>query len=160
MERIDRICRHPLWQESVDAIRVLERDRVFCKHDTAHFLDVARLAHIENLERGLGIPAEQIYAAALLHDIGRHLQYQEGVPHDRASAMLATTILQDCGFSEAEQAAILTAILRHRTAETAAGDDLAGLLYRADKASRACLFCAACADCNWSEDRKNRTIRR
>ena len=160
MERIDRICRHPLWRESVEAIRVLERDRVFCKHDTAHFLDVARLAHIENLERSLGISAEQIYAAALLHDIGRHLQYREGVPHDRASAMLAETILQDCGFSEAEQTDILAAILRHRTAETASGDDLAGLLYRADKASRACLFCAACADCNWSEDRKNMTIRR
>lgn len=158
MERIDRICRHPLWRESVDAIRELERDRVFCRHDTAHFLDVARLAYIENLEKSLGIPREQIYAAALLHDIGRHLQYREGIPHDRASAMLAETILQDCGFSEAERTEILAAILQHRTAETAAGDNLAGLLYRADKASRACLFCTADADCNWSETRKNRTI--
>ena len=74
MERVNAICRHDLWRDSVREIARLERDRQFCRHDLVHFLDVARLAYIENLERGLGIDKELIYAAALLHDIGRHLQ--------------------------------------------------------------------------------------
>ena len=103
MVRINRICAHPRWNESVKKIHALERDRIFCKHDIAHFLDVARIAYIEDLENGLGIPKEEIYAAALLHDIGRHLQYTQGVPHEQASAMEAEGILKDCGFSEEEQ---------------------------------------------------------
>ena len=69
MERVNAICRHKLWRESVDEIARLEQDRAFCRHDRAHFLDVARLAYIENLERGLGVDKELIYAAALLHDV-------------------------------------------------------------------------------------------
>lgn len=159
MERVNQICHHPLWTESVDKIRELERDRIFCKHDAVHCLDVARLAYIEDLERGLGIPKERIYAAALLHDIGRHLQYLEGTPHDRGSAMVAETILEDCGFSQDEREEILSAILQHRTQETKAKADLAGLLYRADKASRSCLFCQAREDCNWSQEKKNLTLK-
>ena len=92
MERIHRLCRHPLWRESIQSIEELERERIFCRHGTAHCLDVARLAWIENLERGLGLEKERIYAAALLHDIGRGLQLLEGVPHHQASASLAAAI--------------------------------------------------------------------
>ena len=77
----------------MEQIRVLEQDRIFCRHDTTHFLDVARIAYIENLENGLGLAKEEIYAAALLHDIGRHLQYTRGIPHEQASAMEAEGIL-------------------------------------------------------------------
>ena len=66
LERVNAICRHPLWRDSVRQIAHLERDRQFCRHDLVHFLDVARLAYIENLERGLGVDKELIYAAALL----------------------------------------------------------------------------------------------
>ena len=150
MERVNAICRHQLWRDSVREIARLERDRQFCRHDLVHFLDVARLAYIENLERGLGIDKELIYAAALLHDIGRHLQYTQNIPHDRASAQLAEVILADCGFSQAERAEVENAILQH----------LAGLLYEADKASRACLFCPAEPECNWSPEKKNMTIKK
>ena len=61
MERVNAICRHPLWRDSVRQIAHLERDRQFCRHDLVHFLDVARLAYIENLERGLGVDKELIY---------------------------------------------------------------------------------------------------
>ena len=98
MERVNAICRHKLWRESVDEIARLEQDRAFCRHDRAHFLDVARLAYIENLEQGLGVDKELIYAAALLHDIGRHLQYTQNIPHDEAGAQLAEIIMADCGF--------------------------------------------------------------
>ena len=159
MERIHRLCRHPLWRESIQSIEELERERIFCRHGTAHCLDVARLAWIENLERGLGLEKERIYAAALLHDIGRGLQLLEGVPHHQASARLAEGILADCGFSPAETAEITAAILGHRTPATAERQDLAGVLYRADKASRCCLFCGARAECHWSEERKNLTLK-
>ncbi len=158
MERVNAICRHKLWRESVDEIARLEQDRAFCRHDRAHFLDVARLAYIENLERGLGVDKELIYAAALLHDIGRHLQYTQNIPHDEAGAQLAEIIMADCGFSPAERAEVSRAILQHRGDGDRSRDGLAALLYRADKASRACLFCTAEPECNWSREKKNMTL--
>ena len=55
MEQVNRICRHPLWRESMEQICKLEQDRIFCRHDIAHCLDVARLAYLENLEKHLGL---------------------------------------------------------------------------------------------------------
>ncbi len=167
MERVNQICKHPLWVESVKKIQALEQQRIFCRHNIPHCLDVARLSWIENLEQGLGISKELIYAAAMLHDIGRHLQYTEQIPHDKGSAMLAEEILKDCGFTQEEQEQILSAILQHRTKDTETKNSLAGLtgvkallhalelLYRSDKKSRACLFCDAQKDCNWSSEKKN-----
>lgn len=155
MERIHAICNHPVWKESVEKIQALEQERIFCKHNPQHFLDVARLAWIENLEKDLEIEKELIYAAGLLHDIGRHLQYEKGIPHDKGSAMLAEKIMEDCGFTKKEQEEVLSAILQHRIKETRSLDSFAGLIYRADKASRACLFCSARNACNWDEEKKN-----
>lgn len=155
MERVNRIIRHPLWQSSMAAIHNLEKDRIFCGHDESHFMDVARLAYIESLRQNLEIPQEEIYAAALLHDIGRHLQYTKGVPHQEASAQIAAHILKDCDFLPGEQARILEAILSHRAQETSSQKNLAGLIYRADKKSRLCLFCLAQTECDWDEEKKN-----
>ena len=155
MERVNKICSHPLWQESTAKIQELEQNRIFCKHTIAHFLDGARIAYIENLEKNMGFSKELIYAAAMLHDIGRHLQYLEGIPHDKGSAMLGEKILADCGFTGQEQEEILSAILQHRTSETKSREDFAGILYRADKKSRSCLFCPVCEECNWSTEKKN-----
>lgn len=155
MDRINRICNHPRYRKNLDAIRRLEQDRIFCRHDPSHFLDVARLAYIEVLERGLSIPREELYAAALLHDIGRHLQYMDGIPHEIASAAESEEMLRECGFSDEERAHILSAIRLHRTKEARKDDGLAGLIYRADKASRMCLFCEARKQCDWSEEKKN-----
>ena len=159
MEQVNRICRHPLWRESMEQIRELEQDRVFCRHDIAHCLDVARLAYLENLEKHMGLEQGLIYAAALLHDIGRHRQYLEGIPHEQGSAALAQTILQDRGSPPAEQEEIVSAILRHRLPETGSQNDLAGLLFRADKASRLCMFCGAAEACNWSREKKNMSLK-
>lgn len=154
-ERVNRICEHPVFLSSLGQIRELEENRIFCRHDLAHLLDVARIAYIENLEKELHISKEMIYAAALLHDIGRHLQYTQNIPHDEGSAMVAEEILKDCGFSEAEQRELCSAIRMHRTRETGGLNDLAGLLYRADKQSRMCMFCDAEPECDWSMEKKN-----
>ena len=158
MARVDAIVTHPLWRDSVARIAQLEAAREFCRHDVAHFLDVARLAWIENLERGLGVSKEEIYAAALLHDIGRHLQYEKGIPHDEASVQLGGQILTNFGFSADAKKRILEAIGGHRNKDTKTRDDLCGLIYRADKGSRMCLLCQAEKVCNWSEEKKNRHI--
>lgn len=158
MERVNRIWNHPVYQESLHKIQELEQERIFCRHDWQHFMDVARLAYIENLEQGLGISKEIIYAAALLHDIGRHLQYLEGVPHHKGGVRLAVPILEECGFRKEESILVLEAIGGHRDTETGSKASLAGLIYRADKASRCCFACKAYKECNWSDEKKNKVI--
>ncbi len=96
MTRVNRIRNHPLYRESLHNIEKLEQERIFCGHNAQHLLDTARLAYIENLELNLGISKEMIYAAALLHDIGRGLQYTEGIPHHGGGVKLAAPILKDC----------------------------------------------------------------
>lgn len=155
MERTDRIWNHPVYQECLRKIEELEQTRRFCRHDRNHFLDVARLAYIENLEKGRGIPKEWIYACGLLHDIGRHLQYEKGIPHHEASGEIAGPILADCGFDSEEIRKILEAILAHRDPDTRKDPGLPGLIYRADKASRACFACASEPECDWPAEKKN-----
>lgn len=157
MERIDQILQHPAYREALSKIEDLEKTRIFCGHDFTHFLDVARIAYIMNLEEGTKIPKAQIYAAALLHDIGRHEQYLYGTPHHEASAKIAGKILSECGFLEEEKANILEAILEHR-AEPGNQSDLSAVLYRADKMSRPCYRCKAEPECHWSDTKKNNTI--
>ena len=60
-----------------------------------------------------------IYAAGLLHDIGRYEQMEKGTPHHLAGARLAERILTDCDFSLTEQKSILAAIRSHRVKDTA-----------------------------------------
>ena len=69
--------------------------------------------------------------------------------------MLAGDILRECGFDQQEQEEIISAIELHRSAETSEKDNLAGLIYRADKKSRPCMFCKAREQCNWSDEKKN-----
>lgn len=169
MKRVSAIYEHSLYQTSLAKNGEAEKDRVFCRHNLSHFIDVARLSYIFSLERGFLIPKEEIYAAALLHDIGRWKQYQDGTPHDIASADLAETILCDVGFSVDERARILGAILEHRgrsekmqdqvdkkqKMEGVLGKELSEILYDADKISRNCYGCPAKEECNWPEEKKN-----
>ena len=165
MERVNRIWKHPVYQESLNRIRACEETREFCRHTPEHFLDVARLAYILAGEQGL-LPEnaqesekvrEQIYAAALLHDIGRYLQYEQGIPHEKASAEIAEGILRDCGFAGEDRERILCLIISHRTKQE--GDSLEALFYRADKLSRNCFACPSCAKCDWPAVKKNLEIR-
>lgn len=159
MKMIDQICSHPVWVEQMEQIRQLEQDRIFCKHDITHLLDVARLAYIEKLEKNVNISREIIYAAAFLHDIGRGRQYAAGIPHEKAGAELAQQILADCQVTEWEKKEILSAVTEHRCSETGEDGQLSGMIYRADKASRMCLFCPAQKECNWSDEKKNLVVK-
>lgn len=158
MERINQISDHPLWRLHITQLKEAEKNRIFCKHGIEHLLDVARIAYIENLEQNCGISKEMIYAAALLHDIGRFLQYSQGISHEEAGVKLAEKILKDCSFNQEEREKIISAIASHRRVQTKQEQNLAGLIYRADKLSRMCTFCSAFSECNWSEEKKNKKI--
>ena len=114
MKRIDQILSHPVFREQFALLQEAEKDRIFCRHTMEHFLDVARLMYIYNLEDQAGFSKEMIYAAGLLHDIGRYEQMEKGTPHHLAGARLAERILTDCDFSLTEQKSILAAIRSHR----------------------------------------------
>ncbi len=183
MKRVNRILNHVLFRECLRQIEEAERERIYCGHDMGHFLDTARLAWIANLEKGLGLNKETVYAAALLHDIGRAKQYVCGTPHDAASVELIRRIMPECGFSTDETEEVAAAVEGHsrsrRTAvpgtgsqsrRTAAAEEynrgkeigkkdarkyLGNILREADHASRNCFDCDVRESCNWTDDRKN-----
>lgn len=155
MDRINRILQHPLFRTYMQANAQKEKDRIFCRHDMKHVMDVARIAYILNLEEAYGYQKEQIYAAALLHDIGRHVQYETKEKHALVSARLAPDILRACGFSQKESDAVIDAIRTHSDKTLIGEKTLQGLLARADQLSRACYCCLAKEQCDWNEERKN-----
>ena len=136
MDRVNRIWRHPVYQEHYKKIQELESERIFCRHTPEHFLDVARLMYI--------------------HDIGRAQQYQYNIPHDIAGVEIAREILTDLHFTEQEKELILSSIGHHRKGDSCS--TLAALLYKADKQSRNCFLCSAASECYWSDDKKNMKI--
>ena len=154
MERISRVLGHPEFQNSMCAIHILEKERIFCRHGMEHLLDVARIAYIINLENGYGILKDVIYAMGLLHDVGKYLQYTDKIPHEISSAKMGRKILEDAGYTKEECDVICEAIYNHRSADALTKDVLSRILYQADKLSRACYACEASAECNWSEEKK------
>lgn len=178
MNRINKIIKNKRYLEYVQRIKIHEKDRIFCKHDMVHFLDVCRLAEIEWLELKVqvleekqqaekerlllvndaefeGINKEMIYAASLLHDVGRWQEYENGIRHETASSKLAYDILRETGFSDNETEEIVLAISNHRNSNIKEEISLSGFLYRADKKSRACFCCEAEPQCSWSVLKKN-----
>lgn len=157
-ERVSKILENSLYKEYIRLNEEAEEGRIFCRHDMAHFLDVARIAQILNMKEQQQVEEEFIYAAALLHDIGRHVQYKDGTPHEEASAELAPSILADCGFTDRETSVILRAVAGHRNELSASAPGLEGLLYRADKMSRNCFICKAEKECDWESSKKNKYL--
>ncbi len=156
-DRINRILKNKdfiMYQKENDNC---EASREFCRHNLQHSLDVARIAYILNLENSLGFKKDIIYAAALLHDIGRWKQYKEGVPHNLTGAQIAKTILSDCEYEDSETQAIINAIARHCD-KVEESDTLDYLIFFADKKSRSCFACHAAQQCKWSNDKKNHII--
>jgi putative nucleotidyltransferase with HDIG domain len=152
--RINSILKNEKYIHLMGRIAELEKDRAFCLHDLNHSLDVARIGYIISLEEKLPVSRELIYAAALLHDIGRADEYEKKLSHHEQSAVLAAEILSQCGFSENENREICDAIAAHKYAE---GDEkkLKYILYRADKLSRKCFSCKMYDECYWDENKKN-----
>lgn len=159
MKRVNLIFGNEAYQQLLRRLNEMEKNRFFCCHTIEHFLDTARIMYIISLEEKLPLPKDIIYAAALLHDMGRVMQYESNIPHDRAGADLAAAILPECGFDIPETEQIQKAILSHRTSGADEENNLLGsLLYRADKLSRLCFCCRAEKECYWDQGRKNMEI--
>ena len=159
MDRINQILYHPLFKIYMEANAVKEQGRIFCRHNMSHVLDVARIAYILNMEEEHQVSKDMIYAAALLHDIGRHVQYETGEKHAYVSARLAPEILRNCGFEKDEIAEIVDAIYHHSDKTEIDDKGLRTLIAKADRTSRACFACQAAEECKWSEERKNCEIK-
>lgn len=159
MRRIDAIVRDPLFRECLSKNKEAEKNREFCKHGLQHFVDVARITYILLLEsgslpefirdnnlKGAAAAKELVYAAGVLHDLGRWRQYETGEDHSIAGARLAEEIMKRTGFDRNEIQVVTDAILEHRVQ----GDQmtrLGELLHRADNLSRACHECSAQDKC-------------
>ena len=160
MKECEAIRNHSSYVKYYKKLKKAEMDRIFCRHQMSHYLNVARIAYIYNLEQNLGFRKEVIYAASILHDIGKYKQYKKKIPHEIASAEIAEEILGDLPeeyFSEEEKGQIVEAILEHRKMKSEMSE-LGRILYISDKKSRACYMCPAEKECDWSAEKKNMEI--
>lgn len=157
--RYQKILKHSLFKEAVRKTESLEKDRFFCRHGMEHIISVARIAYIISLEENTGLSKDIVYAASLLHDIGRPDEYETGISHNRAGAEKALQILNDCGYTPEETEYIVSAVRSHgHDGYPEGASELEKVLCSADRLSRTCFNCPAHEECNWKADRKNETL--
>ena len=157
MERVNHILHNPDFRAHLKRTARWEKNRKFCRHGLPHALDVARVAYIFVLEGKLDIDKEVVYAAALLHDVGKWVQLERGTPHHLSSAELAEELLDAAGFRADEKELIIGAILNHRTKGLPEGT-FDAVLYAADKRSRGCFDCKMLDHCKWEPEKKNANL--
>lgn len=160
LNRHKRILEDKRYLKCLSDIEELEKNRIFCKHNLSHFINVARIATIIWLEEGGGnnLKRDIIYAAGLLHDIGRAEEYTKGTPHEEAGAIIAGEILQSSGYEDKEIEMITRAISAHRIKDDNDIDYLGQIISKADKLSRECFACSASDMCKWSKEKKNKSL--
>jgi len=159
MKYVEALLQNEQYLKLQQQIHELEEKRIFCKHDFSHLLDVCRIAYIMNLENHLGMDKEMVYLCGLLHDIGRGQEYLTGVSHEKAGVEVASVILEDIHCPLELKQRILKEIGSHRNKpEDMTKVTKDNLFYLADKKARNCFFCPANKECNWSEDKKTKTI--
>ena len=158
MNRIEIILDDPYYKDCLTRIDKLEADRKFCRHTFQHVVDVARITYILLLESGiikrfmeendlnLKLAKELVYAAGVLHDIGRWVEYEQGEDHAVAGARIAVELLIRAGFNEKEVLIITTGIKEHRRKKENMSI-LGELMCRADNLSRQCVCCDVSAEC-------------
>lgn len=157
MDKINEILTNDKYKKELKEINELEKERIFCKHNLEHFLDVARIAYIMCLERNLQYSKDVIYAIALLHDIGRAEQYKnKNISHDEAGIAIAKDILAETSYTEEEKNIILKGIYSHR--DDNEHIEILNIIYKSDKVSRMCFNCNAEDKCYWDYEKKNKII--
>jgi len=164
MKYVDKLLHETNFLQQLEQLEQLEQKRQFCSHGLGHLLDTARIAWITYLEQREVVPKaeqfdkEMIYLAALLHDLGRILECEEGIPHHEAGVKMAEVLLREINYPEDKRKQLQGAIYTHRTEEKERKNALGQLLYWADKKSRNCFACKAYTECKWSSERRNQTI--
>ena len=98
MEYVARLLEDTMYRCLLEHMKLMEADRIYCRHGLEHLMDVARLGWIMALEQKAAITKEEVYLAALLHDIGRVEEYETGISHAAAGQQLAGEILSHIGY--------------------------------------------------------------
>ncbi|MBK5200341.1 MAG: HD domain-containing protein [Spirochaetaceae bacterium] len=154
LDRVNLILKNKDFIKYYNNIIAFESDRIFCKHDMEHILNVARIMIIKDGEYSKPpVDKDIIYALAVLHDLGRAIQYASGIDHNIAGGQLAKEILPQCNYNNEEIELISSRIINHNKIQ--ATSYLSHLLHYADKLSRNCFVCSAKDLCNWSDEKKN-----
>ncbi len=166
MKYTSRVLDHPIYKKFIREIRQLEADRIYCRHELEHGVDVARLAWIYYLEDSCGEWMDKkkeikdlIYTCGLLHDIGRVEQYKTGIHHSIAGIDPAMQILQDIQVPESWIKEIMNVVSEHSHGSVL--DDKKNLEYYITKADHDCRLCFACEasdSCKWTEEERNHTL--
>lgn len=159
MKRVELLINDSLYQQYMKCNLEEEMEPKFCQHDFGHHLNVARIAYILVLEHndlnyfikecglsGKLAAKEVIYAAGLLHDIGKWKEYKEGIDHASYGASLSRDILARAFFNHNEVDIISRAVFEHRNISV----DMSFLgerLHRADNLSRICSKCPDLEQC-------------
>lgn len=157
MEYVKKLLQETDYLQQMKVLEELEIERRFCRHGLSHVLDVARIAWIQVLEEGMFHEKETVYLTALLHDMGRIGEYQEGTPHHEAGIGMAEAYLSQIGYPGEKSKLVLEAIGQHREKEKL-NDEFINIIKQADSISRNCFFCEVTKECKWSKERKNTTI--
>ncbi len=159
---MEEVLTHPKYAAYLSRLTELEKDRKFCKHDEIHFFEVYDLMSALNEQNACGYTDAMLFACAYFHDIGRVLEYEEGISHNEASAALCREILLSLGWNENEIEEVCGAILSHgnrkfveqRLLERTKIHTLADLLSYADQMTRRCFACEMRDVCHWKEEEK------
>ncbi len=169
---------------TVEKIAIFEKDRLYCKHDVAHFQKVGKIMY--NLAKFVDLTDSQdlqdlCFTIGLLHDMGRYEEYTNGISHDKALSFSREILLHyNCSLDYIEN--ICKVISNHRGRIAIADmenvlnsidvkrDDfweiMIILLQIADQLSRSCDTCVVVDKCKWREEEKcklenmNLTIRK
>ncbi len=159
MKRVELLLKDALYVEYM--IRNSDEESIikYCQHGLHHHIDVARIAYILVLEHndlnyfvkdsgvsGKLAAKECIYAAGLLHDIGKWKEYRSGMDHASYGARLAREILPRAFFNPTEVDMICRAIYEHRNISR----DMSFLgerIHRADNLARVCGQCEERSEC-------------
>ncbi|MFZ3101088.1 MAG: HD domain-containing protein [Desulfitobacteriaceae bacterium] len=159
LPRVNELIDNPSYESYMIEIEKAEKERRYCKHGFEHGLAVARIAHAFLLEQEeTSLSKELIYAAALLHDIGRWVEYQTGEDHAQASARLAFPLLEECGYNSEEIKVIVKAISEHRAHADESLSTLGRALALADDWARDCRQCQAKDGCHKFSEQMLRII--
>lgn len=157
MKWTNALLNDPDYLNYLDQIQQAEKKRIYCHHQLPHLLDVARIAALLNCERDLGFTKDLIYLSALLHDIGRVVEYHTpSENHAQAGLHLAQDLLTNIQVPKEQQALILDSIAFHRSEGNVSS--FAELIREADHLSRPCLLCPAQETCYWPDAKKNFTL--
>lgn len=159
LKRVNKILANREYLLLLSSLEETEKARQFCSHHFDHLLDVARLGYILLLEESSPfISRDMVYAAGLLHDIGRPDEHLTGADHALKSAELAGPILEEAGYKTAERQLIMKAIAQHRLKgqDGAHRSPLSRALARADGFSRLCFRCDARSGCRRLEQQPHK----